>query len=69
MFTHIEIAIFCGARSLPAKRALYQAIVRRIEPFGVRPDDVKIILREIMLERTAARPRLIWSLAIRSIFS
>jgi hypothetical protein len=32
-FTHIEITMFAG-RTLSAKRALYQAIVRRIEPFG-----------------------------------
>ena len=46
VYTHIVIAMFAG-RSLSAKRALYQAIVRHLEPFGVPPDDVRIILHEV----------------------
>jgi phenylpyruvate tautomerase PptA (4-oxalocrotonate tautomerase family) len=48
-FTHIEITLFAG-RSLSAKRALYQAIVRHLEPFGVPPGDVRIILHEVARE-------------------
>ena len=53
-FTHIEITMFAG-RSLSAKRALYQAIVRRIEPFGVQPGDVKIILHEVARDNVGMR--------------
>jgi hypothetical protein len=45
-FTHIEITLFSG-RTLETKRALYKAIVRKLEPFGVPPADVKIILIEV----------------------
>ena len=45
-FTHIEITMFAG-RSLSAKRALYQAIVRHLESFGVPQGDVKVILYEV----------------------
>jgi phenylpyruvate tautomerase PptA (4-oxalocrotonate tautomerase family) len=48
-YTHIVIAMFAG-RSLSAKRALYQAIVRHLEPFGVPPGDVRIILHEVPRE-------------------
>ena len=48
-YTHIMIAMFAG-RSLSAKRALYQAIVRHLEPFGVPPGDVRIILHEVPRE-------------------
>ena len=48
-YTHIVIAMFAG-RSLSAKRALYQAIVRHLEPFGVPPGDVRIILQEVPRE-------------------
>ena len=48
-YTHIVIAMFAG-RSLSAKRALYQAIVRHLEPFGVPPGDVRIILHEVPCE-------------------
>jgi phenylpyruvate tautomerase PptA (4-oxalocrotonate tautomerase family) len=53
-FTHIVITMFEG-RSLSAKRALYQAIVRNLEPFGVPPDDVRIILNEIPRENVGMR--------------
>ena len=48
-YTHIEISMFAG-RSLSAKRALYQAIVRHLESFGVPPGDVRIILHEVARE-------------------
>jgi hypothetical protein len=34
-------------RTLVTKRALYKAIVRNLESFGVPPQDVKIILIEV----------------------
>ena len=45
-FTHIEITMFRG-RSLDVKRALYSAIVKNLKPFGVPPNDIKIILLEV----------------------
>jgi phenylpyruvate tautomerase PptA (4-oxalocrotonate tautomerase family) len=53
-YTHIVITMFAG-RSLPAKRALYQAIVRSLEPFGVPPGDVRIILQEVARENVGMR--------------
>ncbi|MFY9953760.1 tautomerase family protein [Bradyrhizobium sp.] len=46
-YTHIEIAMFAGRTTLVTKRALYKAIVRNLEPFGVPANDVKIILIEV----------------------
>jgi hypothetical protein len=45
-FTRIEIVLFAG-RALEAKRQLYRAMVEHLRPFGVPPDDVKIVLVEI----------------------
>jgi hypothetical protein len=53
-YTHIEIAMFAG-RTLAARRALYQAIVRNLAPFGVPPQDVKIILIEVAAESVGLR--------------
>ena len=53
-YTHIVITMFAG-RSLSAKRALYQAIVRNLEPFGVPPGDVRIILQEVPRENVGMR--------------
>jgi hypothetical protein len=53
-YTHIEITMFAG-RTLAAKRALYRAIVRNLERFGVPPDDVKIILIEVSPESVGMR--------------
>jgi phenylpyruvate tautomerase PptA (4-oxalocrotonate tautomerase family) len=53
-FTRIEITMFAG-RSLDAKRALYQAIVRNLAPFGVPPADVKIALIEVPAENWGVR--------------
>lgn len=53
-FTRIEITLFAG-RSLEAKRKLYKAIVRNLEPFGVPPMDVKIALIEVPAENWEIR--------------
>src|SRR5450631_3724626 len=53
-YTHIELTMFVG-RSLAAKRALYKAIVRNLEPFGVPPNDVKMILIEVSPENVGMR--------------
>lgn len=45
-FTRIEIVLFAG-RSLDAKRALYQAMVRALHPFDVPPLDIKVVLVEV----------------------
>jgi hypothetical protein len=53
-FTHIEITMFKG-RSIDVKRALYRAIVGNLEPFGVPPNDVKIILIEVLPSEVGMR--------------
>lgn len=53
-YTHISIDAFAG-RSLNAKRNLYKAIVRNLEPFGIPNDHVKILLREITKENWGIR--------------
>ena len=53
-YTHIEITMFAG-RTLATKRALYQVIVRNLEPFGVPPKDVKIILIEVSADSVGMR--------------
>lgn len=53
-YTHISIDAFAG-RSLDAKRNLYGAIVRNLEPFGIPSDHVKILLREIPRENWGIR--------------
>jgi Tautomerase enzyme len=53
-YTHIEITMFAGG-TLAAKRALYQAIVRNLEPLGLPPADVKIILIEVLSESVGFR--------------
>ena len=44
-YTRVTIDCFSG-RSLDAKRALYRQIVERLEPLGIPPRDVSILLRE-----------------------
>lgn len=44
-YTLIDIDLFTG-RSFPAKKALYQAIVRNLAPFGIPADHIKVLLRE-----------------------
>lgn len=46
-FTHIEITMFKG-RSIDVKRILYRTIVTNLEPFGIPPNDIKIILLEVL---------------------
>ena len=45
-FTHIEITMFAGT-NLDTKRALYVEIAKRLEPFGVPSDYIKIVLIEV----------------------
>jgi hypothetical protein len=44
-FTLVEVTMFSG-RSMAAKRALYQAIVRNLAAVGIPPLDIKITLLE-----------------------
>ncbi len=53
-YTLVEISLFAG-RSLDAKRALYQAIVRRLGALGIESGDVFIVLHEIPLENWGIR--------------
>ncbi len=53
-YTHVTIDAFAG-RSLDAKRALYRALVARLEPLGIPRDHVKILLREIPIENWGIR--------------
>ena len=53
-YTRIEMMMFAG-RSTAAKQALYRAIVRNLEPFGVPGDDIKIVLVEVPLENWGIR--------------
>jgi phenylpyruvate tautomerase PptA (4-oxalocrotonate tautomerase family) len=53
-YTHISIDCFAG-RSLDAKRKLYQAIVNNLSRFGIPPNHVKILLREITAENWGIR--------------
>ena len=54
VYTHISIDAFAG-RSLDAKRNLYMAIVKNLEPFGIPKNHVKILLREIPKENWGIR--------------
>jgi phenylpyruvate tautomerase PptA (4-oxalocrotonate tautomerase family) len=53
-YTLVEITLFAG-RSMEAKRALYQAIVRNLEAVGVPSVDIKITLIEVPLENWGIR--------------
>jgi len=53
-YTLIEVTMFSG-RSLAAKRALYQAIVRNLGALGVPADDIKITLIEVPPENWGIR--------------
>ena len=53
-YTLVDIDLFSG-RSLEAKKALYQAIVRNLAPFGIPADHIKILLREIPTENWGVR--------------
>ncbi len=53
-FTLVDITLFPG-RSLAAKIALYQGIVRRFGEIGIAPDDVFIVLNEPPLDNWGLR--------------
>ncbi len=53
-FMLVEITMFSG-RSMAAKRALYQAIVRNLGALDVPPHDIKISLQEIPPENWGIR--------------
>lgn len=53
-FTLIDITIYPG-RSLETRRALYQAVVRALAPFGIAGLDVRIVLYEVPLENWGLR--------------
>jgi len=53
-FTLVEVTMFSG-RSMDAKRALYQAIVRNLAALGVPALDIKITLIEIPPENWGLR--------------
>jgi phenylpyruvate tautomerase PptA (4-oxalocrotonate tautomerase family) len=52
--THVSIDAIAG-RSIDAKRNLYQAIVRNLEPFGIPRTHVKVLLRDIPRENWGIR--------------
>ncbi|MYD50555.1 MAG: tautomerase family protein [Dehalococcoidia bacterium] len=53
-YTLIEIDLISG-RSLEAKKALYQAIIKNLKPFGIPGDQIKILLRESPAENWGIR--------------
>ena len=53
-FTIVKVTMFPG-RSLAAKRALYQALVTRLGPLGIPPEDVFIVLQEPPLDNWGIR--------------
>jgi phenylpyruvate tautomerase PptA (4-oxalocrotonate tautomerase family) len=53
-YTLVEVSLFQG-RTLPAKRALYQAVVRNLGALGIAPMDVKVILYEVARENWGLR--------------
>lgn len=53
-FTLVEVSLFSG-RSLEAKRALYQTLVRRLSALGIAAGDVKIVLHEVPAENWGIR--------------
>jgi phenylpyruvate tautomerase PptA (4-oxalocrotonate tautomerase family) len=53
-YTLVEVTMFSG-RSLQAKRALYQAIVRNLGALGVPSADIKITLIEVPPENWGIR--------------
>ena len=53
-YTLVEISLFPG-RGLEAKRALYQALVRRLSAFGIAPAQLRVILHEVPPENWGLR--------------
>lgn len=53
-YTLVNIDLFTG-RSLDAKKALYRALVKNLEPFGIPGNHVKVCLREVPRENWGMR--------------
>ena len=53
-YTLVEITMFAG-RSLSAKKALYQALVRKLGTLGIAGMDLLIVLVEVPLENWGIR--------------
>jgi phenylpyruvate tautomerase PptA (4-oxalocrotonate tautomerase family) len=53
-YTLIDIDLFTG-RSLSAKKALYQAVVRNLGQFNIPADHIKVLLRESQAENWGIR--------------
>ena len=53
-YTVIEISLFTG-RSLEAKRRLYAAMAANLAPFGLAPNEIKVILHEVPRENWGLR--------------
>ncbi len=53
-YSVVEISLFTG-RSIEAKRRLYAALVEAVEPFGLAPHDLKVILHEVPRENWGLR--------------
>ena len=53
-YTLVDIDLIAG-RSLDAKKALYRAIVKNFEPFGIPADHIKVLLRESPAEDWGVR--------------
>lgn len=53
-FTLVDITIYPG-RSLATRRALYEAIVGRLNSVGIPPADVRVVLYEVPLENWGLR--------------
>jgi len=53
-YTLVSIDLFTG-RSIEAKKSLYRAIVKNLEPFGIPADHVKVLLRDIPPENWGIR--------------
>lgn len=53
-YSVVEISLFTG-RSIEAKRRLYAELVTRVAPFGLAPQDLKVILHEVPRENWGLR--------------
>lgn len=53
-FTLVEITVYPG-RTLDTRRALYKAVVGRLDALGVAPTDVRVVLYEVPLENWGLR--------------
>ncbi len=53
-FTLVEVDLFPG-RTLAAKRACYQAMVRNLAALGIPAEDVRVVLREVPADNWGIR--------------